>query len=237
MIDSTSLPPGSLLLAFWAGDETTHAEATLALLEAGQAWAIEHLDERFEIPSVEQEQEMVVMSGNAAVAMGAMAAGIEVCSMYPITPATDILHNVVQLPHFNITALQAEDEIAGICTAIGASFAGRLGITTTSGPDLALKTEALGLAVITELPLVVVDVQRAGPSTGMPTKTEQADLLQAQVYLSTLQQRLIEVKNMVRRAGARLAMAETQPELPAGRTKTVTTHEKSLKNPLFRSNL
>jgi len=98
---------------------------------------------------------------------------------YPITPATDILHELVKHKHFGVKAFQAEDEIAGISSAIGAAFAGDLAITTTSGPGLALKGEALGLAMMIELPLVVVNVQRGGPSTGLPTKTEQSDLLQA----------------------------------------------------------
>jgi len=97
---------------------------------------------------------------------------------YPITPASEILHELSMHKNFGVKTFQAEDEIAGITSAIGASFAGALGATTTSGPGLALKTEALGLAVMVELPLVVVDVQRGGPSTGLPTKTEQADLLQ-----------------------------------------------------------
>ena len=97
---------------------------------------------------------------------------------YPITPASEILHELSMHKNFGVITFQAEDEIAGITSAIGASFAGALGATTTSGPGLALKTEALGLAVMVELPLVVVDVQRGGPSTGLPTKTEQADLLQ-----------------------------------------------------------
>jgi 2-oxoglutarate ferredoxin oxidoreductase subunit alpha len=98
---------------------------------------------------------------------------------YPITPASDILHHLAPFKNFGVTTFQAEDEIAGICAAIGASYGGAIGVTGTSGPGLALKGEALGLAVMTELPLVLIDVQRAGPSTGMPTKVEQADLLQA----------------------------------------------------------
>ena len=98
---------------------------------------------------------------------------------YPITPASDILHELSKHKAFGVTTFQAEDEIAGIGAAIGASFAGSLGVTTTSGPGIALKSEAIGLAVMTELPLLVIDVQRGGPSTGLPTKTEQADLLQA----------------------------------------------------------
>jgi len=148
------------------------------LLDAGYAWAIEHLDERFDVPAEEQEQAMVVMSGNAAVAMGAMAAGIEVCSMYPITPATSATHYLSSIFHeTGGTIHQAEDEIAAAGFAIGASYAGKTSITITSGPGMALKTEMLALAVMAEIPLVVVDVQRGGPSTGLPTKVEQGDLL------------------------------------------------------------
>ncbi len=122
--------------------------------------------------------------GNQALAIG-LVAGAQMAGLkaflgsYPITPATDILQYMSLMKNYDVITCQMEDEIAGICTALGASFAGRLGMTTTSGPGLALKTETLGLAVITELPLVVVDVQRAGPSTGLPTKVEQADLLQS----------------------------------------------------------
>jgi 2-oxoglutarate/2-oxoacid ferredoxin oxidoreductase subunit alpha len=124
------------------------------------------------------------ISGNVATAWGLIAAaeksGLQLfCGSYPITPATDILQELASRKDLGVITFQAEDEIAGICTAIGASFAGCLGVTTTSGPGLALKTEASGLAVMTELPLVIVDVQRGGPSTGLPTKTEQSDLLQA----------------------------------------------------------
>ena len=148
------------------------------LLDAGHAWAIEHLDERFDVPSEEQDQSMVVMSGNAAVAMGAMAAGIEVCSMYPITPATSATHYLASVFHEAGGVIhQAEDEIAAAGFAIGASYAGKTAITITSGPGMALKTEMLGLAVMAEIPLVVVNVQRGGPSTGLPTKVEQGDLL------------------------------------------------------------
>lgn len=122
--------------------------------------------------------------GNTATAWGFLAAaeksGLELfLGSYPITPATDILHELVKHKHFGVKAFQAEDEIAGIASSIGASFAGDLAITTTSGPGLALKGEALGLAMMIELPIVVVNVQRGGPSTGLPTKTEQSDLLQA----------------------------------------------------------
>lgn len=124
------------------------------------------------------------INGNKATAYGFIAAAERAelklfLGSYPITPATDILHELAKHKALGIKTVQAEDEIAGICTAIGASFAGALAITTTSGPGLALKGEAMGLAVMAEIPLVIVDVQRAGPSTGMPTKSEQTDLLQA----------------------------------------------------------
>ena len=124
------------------------------------------------------------ITGNQATAWGLLAASEKAnlplfCGSYPITPATGILEELAIHKSLGAKTLQAEDEIAGICTAIGAAFAGNLAVTTTSGPGLSLKSEALGLAVMTELPLVVVDVQRAGPSTGIPTKTEQTDLTQA----------------------------------------------------------
>jgi 2-oxoglutarate ferredoxin oxidoreductase subunit alpha len=124
------------------------------------------------------------ITGNTALAYGMVAAGQVsglpiVLGTYPITPASDILHELSRHKNFGITTLQAEDEIAGIGAALGASYGGALGVTSTSGPGLALKSETIGLAVMTELPLVVIDVQRGGPSTGLPTKTEQADLLQA----------------------------------------------------------
>ena len=122
--------------------------------------------------------------GNQATAWGFIAAAEKskkelFLGSYPITPASDILHELAKYKNLGVKTFQAEDEIAGICSAIGASFSGALAITTTSGPGFALKAEALGLAMITELPLVVVDVQRGGPSTGLPTKTEQSDLFQA----------------------------------------------------------
>ncbi len=126
------------------------------------------------------------ISGNEATAFGFLAASVQsglplFLGSYPITPATEILQYLSNFKNFGVKTFQAEDEIAGVTSAIGAAFAGNLAITTTSGPGLALKTEAIGLAVMTELPLVVINVQRGGPSTGLPTKTEQADLLQAVV--------------------------------------------------------
>jgi 2-oxoglutarate ferredoxin oxidoreductase subunit alpha len=124
------------------------------------------------------------ITGNLALAYGLIASGVRsglpvFLGSYPITPASDILHELSKHKAFGVTTFQAEDEIAGIGAALGASFAGSLGVTTTSGPGIALKSETIGLAVMTELPLLVIDVQRGGPSTGLPTKTEQADLLQA----------------------------------------------------------
>ncbi|HEX2984000.1 MAG TPA: 2-oxoacid:acceptor oxidoreductase family protein, partial [Ignavibacteriales bacterium] len=124
------------------------------------------------------------ISGNEAVALGLIAASVKsglklFLGSYPITPASDILHNLSKYKEFGVVTFQAEDEISGITSAIGAAFAGSFAVTTTSGPGMALKTEAIGLAIMTELPLVIVNVQRGGPSTGLPTKTEQADLFQA----------------------------------------------------------
>jgi len=124
------------------------------------------------------------ITGNEALAMGLVAASQlsqtpMVYAGYPITPASDILHQLADMKNFGVKTLQAEDEIAGIGAAIGAAYGGAIGVTATSGPGICLKSEAIGLAVMTELPLVVIDVQRGGPSTGLPTKTEQADLLQA----------------------------------------------------------
>ena len=140
---------------------------------------LEVSDERLEEPG-----RYTSIAGNKATAWGLIAAAEKAgkhlfLGSYPITPATDILHELAARKDMNVMAIQAEDEIAGVCTAIGAAFAGDLACTTTSGPGLSLKSEAIGLAVMAELPLVVVDVQRGGPSTGLPTKTEQTDLLQA----------------------------------------------------------
>src|SRR5665213_1850115 len=124
------------------------------------------------------------LSGNQALAIGFVAASVKAglplfLGSYPITPASDILHELSMYKNFGVMTFQAEDEIAAITSAIGASYSGALALTTTSGPGMALKTEAMGLAVAVELPLVICDIQRGGPSTGLPTKTEQADLLQA----------------------------------------------------------
>jgi len=165
----------------------TVAEANAKVLRAGFYYAetLELIPNAYKIaPSVMPKGTYRILNGNTATAWGFLAAaeksGLELfLGSYPITPATDILHELVKHKNFGVKAFQAEDEIAGVTSSIGASFAGDLAITTTSGPGLALKGEAIGLALMTELPLVIVNVQRGGPSTGLPTKTEQSDLLQA----------------------------------------------------------
>ena len=163
-------------------------KANIAALEAGENYAKNtHLvGENHAKGGVKALAKGVYRSinGNQAVAWGFIAAAEKsgrplFCGSYPITPATGILEELAKHKALGVKTVQAEDEIAGICTAIGASFGGALAVTTTSGPGLALKSEALGLAVMAQIPLVVVDVQRGGPSTGLPTKSEQADLLQA----------------------------------------------------------
>jgi 2-oxoglutarate ferredoxin oxidoreductase subunit alpha len=155
-------------------------DRNIELLELGYAWAQENLDFRYEIPTMEAAGPMIVMNGNEAVALGAVAAGLELAAMYPITPATSVSHMLGEVfDRFGGVVHQAEDEIAAAGVAIGASYAGKCTFTITSGPGLALKTEFLGLAIMTEIPLVLVDVQRGGPSTGLPTKVEQSDLLAA----------------------------------------------------------
>ncbi|MCG8606645.1 2-oxoacid:acceptor oxidoreductase subunit alpha [bacterium] len=162
-------------------------EANLRALKGGYAYcaATEQFATSYEVrPAKLPPGKYRSISGNSAVALGLVAAAHKskltlFYGSYPITPASDILHELAKYKHFDVRTFQAEDEIAAICSAIGASYAGALGVTGTSGPGLALKGEALGLAISVELPLVVCDIQRAGPSTGMPTKTEQADLMQA----------------------------------------------------------
>jgi 2-oxoglutarate ferredoxin oxidoreductase subunit alpha len=150
------------------------------LARAGYEYGLSNLEQRFEIPASPADVPKVAMNGNTALALGAIAAGFELCSMYPITPATSASHALSEMfEDFGGFVHQAEDEIAAIGVALGASYAGKTALTITSGPGMALKTEFQGLAVMTETPLVVVDVQRGGPSTGLPTKIEQSDLLHA----------------------------------------------------------
>ena len=156
-------------------------------LKAGNAFGetTELFHHRYRVPPAPVQPGLYrSINGNVALAWG-LIAGAERChrqlvlGSYPITPASDVLHELSKHRQLGVCTIQAEDEIAAVCAAIGASFAGSIGVTTTSGPGLALKTEAIGLAIAAELPLVVIDIQRGGPSTGLPTKTEQADLLQA----------------------------------------------------------
>ncbi|MFQ5510998.1 MAG: 2-oxoacid:acceptor oxidoreductase subunit alpha [Candidatus Krumholzibacteriia bacterium] len=155
-------------------------KSNVELLDAGYAWAEEHLDFRFEVPPYGMTEPQVVVNGNTALALGIVASGMEVCAMYPITPATSASHYLGDIfRHVGGILHQAEDEIAACAFAIGASYAGRCAVTVTSGPGMALKTELMGLSAMGEVPLVVVDVQRGGPSTGLPTKVEQGDLLAA----------------------------------------------------------
>ncbi len=161
--------------------------ANIAAFEAG--WAFGETTEDFAVqyevkPAAMRAGTYRNITGNLALAYGLVAAGVRTglpvfLGSYPITPASDVLHELSKHKRFGVTTFQAEDEIAGIGAALGAAYGGALGVTTTSGPGVALKSETIGLAVSLELPLIIVDVQRGGPSTGLPTKTEQSDLLQA----------------------------------------------------------
>lgn len=166
-----------IALAFGKKDKGVVTQ-NVALLEAGHAWADRNLGIKYHIPASPVTEAKIVVNGNTALALGILASGMEVCAMYPITPATsashylsDVFEKVGGLVH------QAEDEIAACAFALGASYAGKCAVTITSGPGYSLKQEGLGLAVMGEIPLVVVNVQRGGPSTGQPTKVEQGDLL------------------------------------------------------------
>jgi len=168
------------------GSKPALADANVTALKAG--WYYGETTEAFvftyEVPAARLAPGRYRnITGNQAVAYGLVAASVRsglplYCGSYPITPASDILHELARLKHFGVATFQAEDEIAAIGSAIGAAFGGALAVTTSSGPGIALKTEAMGLALMTELPLIIVDVQRGGPSTGLPTKTEQSDLFQ-----------------------------------------------------------
>jgi 2-oxoglutarate ferredoxin oxidoreductase subunit alpha len=162
-------------------------EANIKALKSGYYYGdiTEAFSSRFKVkPAKMKPGTYRSITGNPALALGLIAAaqktGLQLFyGTYPITPASDVLHELARRKNFGVKTFQAEDEIAGICTAIGAAFGGNIGVTGTSGPGLALKTEAIGLAGMLELPLVILNIQRAGPSTGLPTKTEQSDLLQA----------------------------------------------------------
>ncbi|HHO54295.1 MAG TPA: 2-oxoacid:acceptor oxidoreductase subunit alpha [Deltaproteobacteria bacterium] len=166
--------------------KSPYKEANKAALQAGHDFAgtIELFQNPYEVPTAEfPAGDYRNITGNAALAIGLATAAAKTglnlfYGSYPITPASDILHSLAPFKNYGVATYQAEDEIAAVCASIGASYGGHIGVTGTSGPGIALKSEAIGLAVITELPLVIIDVQRGGPSTGLPTKTEQSDLLQ-----------------------------------------------------------
>ncbi len=152
----------------------------IELLEAGWTWAKENLEFRYAIPAERSTEPQIVSNGNTALALGVLASGMDICAMYPITPATSASHYLSAIfEQAGGIVHQAEDEIAACSFAIGASYAGRCAVTITSGPGYSLKQEAIGLAAMAEIPLVIINVQRGGPSTGLPTKVEQGDLLAA----------------------------------------------------------
>ena len=155
-------------------------DSNVRLMEAGFAWGEVNLDFKYEIPAEKSNVPQIVVNGNTAIALGVLASGMDICAMYPITPATSASHYLSEcFERVGGIVHQAEDEIAACAFAIGASYAGRCAVTITSGPGYSLKQEGIGLAVMAEIPLVVVNVQRGGPSTGQPTKVEQADMLTA----------------------------------------------------------
>jgi 2-oxoglutarate ferredoxin oxidoreductase subunit alpha len=155
-------------------------DANVKLLDAGYRWAEANLGFKYRIPAERPKAPQVVANGNTALALGVLASGMEICAMYPITPATSASHYLSDVfEKAGGVVHQAEDEIAACAFAIGASYAGKCTVTITSGPGYSLKQEAIGLAVMSEIPLVVINVQRGGPSTGQPTKAEQGDLLSA----------------------------------------------------------
>ncbi len=168
-----------IVLAFGKKDKSV-VDANIMLLEAGKKWAEANLDFCYSIPATRSTEPQVVVNGNTAMALGVLASGMEICAMYPITPATSTSHYLSEVFE-NVGGMvhQAEDEIAACAFAIGASYASKCTVTVTSGPGYSLKQEAIGLAVMGEIPLVVVNVQRGGPSTGQPTKMEQGDLMTA----------------------------------------------------------
>ena len=153
-------------------------ETNVRLLHAGSDWAENNLEFKYCIPATRSAEPQIVVNGNTALALGVLASGMEICAMYPITPATSVSHYLSSVfEKVGGIVHQAEDEIAACTFAIGASYAGKCAVTVTSGPGYSLKQEGIGLAVMGEIPLVVINVQRGGPSTGQPTKVEQGDLL------------------------------------------------------------
>ncbi len=168
-----------IVLAFGKKDRSV-VDANITLLGAGHKWAEANLDFCYSIPATRSTEPQIVINGNTAIALGVLASGMEICAMYPITPATSASHYLSEVFE-NVGGMvhQAEDEIAACAFAVGASYASKCTVTITSGPGFSLKQEAIGLAVMAEIPLVVVNVMRGGPSTGQPTKMEQGDLMTA----------------------------------------------------------
>lgn len=162
----------------FAGRDAAIVENAIAAFEAGHQYSLEKVIETYRfLDSASRQKRQVVMNGNEAVAYGLIAAGVRFGTAYPITPWSDIMELLRrELPKYGGTYVQCEDEIASICMALGSSYSGRVAVTGTSGPGLSLKMEALGWGVMAEMPLVVIDVQRGGPSTGLPTQVEQSDL-------------------------------------------------------------
>jgi 2-oxoglutarate ferredoxin oxidoreductase subunit alpha len=173
------LAADQIVLAFGKKDQSV-VDANIQLLDAGHKWAAANLDFCYSIPAQRSTEPQLVVNGNTALALGVLASGMEICAMYPITPATSASHYLSEVfEKVGGIVHQAEDEIAACAFAIGASYASKCTVTITSGPGYSLKQEAIGLAVMGEIPLVVVNVQRGGPSTGQPTKMEQGDLMTA----------------------------------------------------------
>ncbi|HEY5293313.1 MAG TPA: 2-oxoacid:acceptor oxidoreductase family protein, partial [Burkholderiales bacterium] len=173
------LAADQIVLAFGKKDQSV-VDANIKLLEGGHKWAEANLDFCYSIPATRSTEPQIVVNGNTALALGVLASGMEICAMYPITPATSASHYLSEVFE-NVGGMvhQAEDEIAACAFAVGASYASKCTVTITSGPGFSLKQEAMGLAVMAEIPLVVVNVMRGGPSTGQPTKMEQGDLMTA----------------------------------------------------------
>ena len=168
-----------IALTFGKKDKSV-VDANVRLLDAGHQWAEDNLDFKYCIPATRSTVPQIVVNGNTALALGVLASGMEICSMYPITPATSASHYLSEVfEKVGGLVHQAEDEIAACAFAIGSSYASKCTVTITSGPGYSLKQEGIGLAVMAEIPLVVVNVQRGGPSTGQPTKAEQGDLFAA----------------------------------------------------------
>jgi len=168
-----------IVLAFGKKDRSV-VDANIKLLEAGHRYARSQFDFCYSIPATKHSQPQIVVNGNTAIALGVLASGMEICAMYPITPATSASHYLADVfEKVGGVVHQAEDEIAACAFAVGASYAGKCALTITSGPGYSLKQEGIGLAAMAEIPLVVVNVQRGGPSTGQPTKMEQGDAMAA----------------------------------------------------------